>query len=232
MGDRKGIVPDTPPSARVSPSTESTAAARPGLHQIPVRTGPGPGGDNTLAPSLSLDRIGQALAAFYDDLVAEGLPEHLAALVRQVKPIEASAPPPVPAPAPAATAWKSGRIALIVEDDVATRALAESLFEVTELEAVGCDSAEAALDILRERGTDVALVFADVALSGAMDGLQLARAVSTLWPRARMVVTSGRPAPRPDALPPQAVFIPKPWRPSDVLVEADLAVTEPPPIQP
>ena len=34
---------------------------------------------DTLTPGLSLDRIGQALASFYDDLIAEGVPEHLAA---------------------------------------------------------------------------------------------------------------------------------------------------------
>ncbi len=44
-----------------------------------------------------------------------------------------------------------------------------------------------------------------------MDGLQLARAVSNLWPRARLVVTSGHGIRRPD-LPDEAVFIAKPWR--------------------
>ena len=179
-------------------------------------------------PGVSLDRIGQALASFYDDLVAEGVPQHLAALVRQVKPAEAQVPSDE---APAlATPGKTGRLALVVEDDAATRNLAESLFEKTELEAIGCDSAEAALDILRARGTEVALVFADIRLAGAMDGLQLAKAVATLWPRARMVVTSGRSAEKPSGLPPQVVFIPKPWRPAAVLVEAGLATSESPPI--
>lgn len=190
----------------------------------------GLGVDNSLNPGLSLDRIGQALAAFYDDLVAEGVPEHLAALVRQVKPSSAEESAP-DAPSCTPILHKSGRLALIVEDDATTRALAESLFEPTDLDAVGCDSAEAALDILRERGADVALVFADVRLAGAMDGLQLARAVSTLWPRARMVVTSGRPIERPGDLPGEAVFIPKPWSPRDVLVEAERAI-EPKPILP
>jgi hypothetical protein len=61
-----------------------------------------------------------------------------------------------------------------------------------------------------------------------MDGLQLARAVATLWPRARLVLTSGHGLDRPD-LPPEAVFIPKPWRPRDVLAEAHRAAGEPPP---
>lgn len=188
--------------------------------------------DNSLNPGLSLDRIGQALAAFYDDLVAEGVPEHLASLVRQVRPIEAAPVVPTEDTIVAAMPGKTGRIAIIVEDEAATRSLAESLFEATELEAVGCDSAEGALDILRSRGNDVALVFADIRLAGKMDGLQLANAVATLWPRTRMVVTSGRALVKPSDLPAQVVFIPKPWRPAAVLVEAGLATSETSPIVP
>lgn len=173
----------------------------------------GPPANETLSPDFSLGQIGQALAAFYDDLIAEGLPEHLAALVRQVKASER------------ALAAKSGKLAIVVEDCEATRAVAESLLGETDLEVIGCDNAEAALDVLRERGGDVALVFADIRLAGEMDGLQLAAAVSKLWPCARMVVTSGHRLERPEALPAQAVFIPKPWRPLDVLVEAERAVS-------
>ncbi|GJD96441.1 response regulator [Methylobacterium iners] len=176
--------------------------------------------DDSLAPELSLGQIGQALASFYDDLIAEGVPEHLAALVRQVKQSEDATP------------RKSGKLALVVEDEAATRAVAEALLEETDLSPIGCDSAEAALEVLRERGGDVALVFADIRLAGEMDGLQLAKAVALLWPQARLVVTSGHRPVRPDALPAQAVFIPKPWRPLDVLTEAALAAGEGQPVSP
>jgi CheY-like chemotaxis protein len=180
---------------------------------------------DTLTPGVPLDQIGQTLASFYDDLVAEGVPEHLAALVRRVRQAEPQADA---AATPAPAAAEPRRIALVVEDEPQIRALAETLLEETELAVVGCDSAEAALRVLQERGGDVALVFADVRLAGAMDGLQLAHAVATLWPRARLVITSGHGVSRPD-LPPEAVFIQKPWRPLDVLVEAERASGEPPP---
>ena len=173
-------------------------------------------------PEIPLDQIGATLASFYDSLVAEGVPEHLAALVRKVRQSEARVADAAPSPARAAQA---GRLALVVEDDPEVRALAETLLEETELSVIGCDSAEAALGVLRERGGDVALVFADVRLAGAMDGLQLARAVATLWPRARLVITSGHRVDRPD-IPSEAVFIQKPWRPFDVLVEAERAAGE------
>ncbi|MCJ2059163.1 response regulator [Methylobacterium sp. J-048] len=183
---------------------------------------------DTLSPSsIPLDQIGQTLASIYDDLVSEGVPEHLAALVRRVRQSEIEPAAPREA-SPLAADGPASRLALVVEDDPEVRALAETLLEETELDVIGCDSAEAALAVLQARGGDVALVFADVRLAGAMDGLQLARAVATLWPRARLVVTSGHGIRRPD-LPSEAVFIAKPWRPFDVLVEAERATTDPAP---
>lgn len=185
-----------------------------------------PFGD-TLAPGIALDEIGQTLATIYDDLLAEGVPEHLAALVRRVRQADPQTPRPMGRIA-AGTGGAPMRLALVVEDEPEIRALAESVLQETELGVVGCDSAEAALAVLQERGGEVALVFADVRLAGRMDGMQLARAVATLWPRARLVVTSGHGVRHPD-LPREAVFIPKPWRACDVLVEAERATTEPAP---
>jgi len=179
-----------------------------------------PGRSSTLdplLPGMPLDQIGQALASAYDALVSEGVPEHLAALVRRVRHTDLDAQP------------KAARLALVVEDDPDIRGLAEALLEETELSVVGCDSAERALQVLRECGGDVALVFADIRLAGQMDGIQLANAVATLWPKARLVVTSGVAPERRDEIPDRAVFIPKPWRALDVLVEAGRASDDPPP---
>ncbi|AWN44681.1 response regulator [Methylobacterium durans] len=177
---------------------------------------------------MPLDQIGQTLASFYDTLVAEGVPEHLAVLVRRVRQSESPSEPGTDDAQEARAGARSAHLALVVEDEPEVRALAEALLEETELSVIGCDSAEAALAVLQARGGEVALVFADVRLAGEMDGLQLARAVATLWPRARLVITSGCAVARPD-VPEQAVFIPKPWRPLDVLVEAERASSAPPP---
>ena len=177
--------------------------------------------DDPLLPGMKLDQIGQALAACYDNLVAEGLPDHLAALVRRVDRAERAARAKERAP--------DARIALVVEDEQETRDLAESVLEETELRVVGCASAEKALSFLQEHGGEVALVFADIRLAGAMDGVQLARAIATLWPCTRLVVTSGVDPEPGDDLPEGAVFIPKPWRAFDVLVEAERATRDPTP---
>src|ERR671916_2161336 len=115
-------------------------------------------------------------------------------------------------------------IALVVEDDPHVRELAAALLEETKLDVVEVESAEAALDCLRERGGEVAMIFADIRLQGAMDGVQLAKAACTLWPTVRIVLTSGDPGACLDDLPDCVTFMPKPWRGLDVLVQAGKAI--------
>jgi CheY-like chemotaxis protein len=120
-------------------------------------------------------------------------------------------------------------VALIVEDDPDVRDLAAALLEETVLDVVEVESADAALAYLRERGGEVAMMFADIRLPGAMDGVQLAKAACTLWPTIRIVLTSGDPGATLDGLPDCVTFMPKPWRGLDVLVEAERAVRQPQP---
>jgi CheY-like chemotaxis protein len=120
-------------------------------------------------------------------------------------------------------------VALIVEDDPDVRDLAAALLEETVLDVVEVESADAALAYLQERGGEVAMMFADIRLPGAMDGVQLAKAACTLWPTIRIVLTSGDPGATLDGLPDCVTFMPKPWRGLDVLVEAERAVHRPQP---
>ncbi len=116
-------------------------------------------------------------------------------------------------------------VALIVEDDKELRALAVALLEETDLRVVEASSAEEALRYLNYLSGDVALLFADVRLPYAMNGVDLARTVKLRWPWIRTVLTSG--APIGDDLG-QALrdvpFMPKPWRALEVLVQAEKAV--------
>lgn len=114
-------------------------------------------------------------------------------------------------------------VALVVEDDAAVRDLATALLEETDLDVIACASAEAAISILETAGITVALLFTDVRLGGGMDGLALARTVERRWPAVRMVLTSGYDARGADRLPSRAVYMQKPWRALDVLVQAEHA---------
>jgi len=120
-------------------------------------------------------------------------------------------------------------VALIVEDDPEVRELAAALLEETDLDVVEVESAEAALNCLQERGGEVAMLFADVRLPGAMDGIQLAKAACKLWPTVRVVLTSGAADARLNDLPDCVTFMPKPWRGLDVLIQAEKAVHDPQP---
>jgi CheY-like chemotaxis protein len=167
-------------------------------------------------PSVALDAIGRALRSLYEDLVAEGVPERMAALVRRVE-------------SPEESHIGQGRVALVVEDDLALQGVAVAVLEETKLGVIACDSAEAALAVMQKRGGEVAFIFADLRLSGLMDGLDLARSVRTLWPTTRVVLTSGADGGRVGDLPDGVVFLRKPWRADEILCEAGKALDEPPP---
>ena len=118
-------------------------------------------------------------------------------------------------------------VALIVEDDPDVRHLATALLEETKLDVVEVESADAALAYLQDHGGEVAMIFADIRMPGAMDGVQLAKAACTLWPTIRIVLTSGDPGACSDDLPECVTFMPKPWRGLDVLVQAEKAMHQP-----
>ena len=114
-------------------------------------------------------------------------------------------------------------IALIVEDDPIVRELAAALLEESKMRVVECEDAEQAFAALCRHGDDVAMIFADVRLPGLLDGVDLAQRVKVLWPRITMVVTTGYPGDRLQALPDNVVYMPKPWLALDVLMQAERA---------
>ena len=115
------------------------------------------------------------------------------------------------------------RTALIVEDDADQRWLTAMLLQENGFDTVECESAEAALAIMLLRGREVCMVFADLRLSAAMDGVDLARELKMRWPHLTVVLTSGNPGVRLVHLPPGVEFLPKPWQPLDLLTVAGRA---------
>ena len=111
----------------------------------------------------------------------------------------------------------ASRIALIVEDDADQRWLTAMLLQEAGLETIECDSAEAALATMLLRPHEVCMVFADLRLSGAMDGIDLARELKMRWPGLAVVLTSGHPGTRLVHSPPGVEYLPKPWQPDTLL---------------
>ena len=110
------------------------------------------------------------------------------------------------------------RSVLVVEDE------ALLLFTIADdLRAAGFHVLEAtnATVALRlaEAAGGVDILFTDVHMPGPMDGLALAGVVAEKWPATRIVVTSGHVRASAGQLPPDAVFLPKPYLP-DVVIAA------------
>jgi DNA-binding NtrC family response regulator len=114
-------------------------------------------------------------------------------------------------------------VALIVEDDAGLRELGAALLEETDLRVIECADAEEAIAVMSREGENVALVFADIRLPGPLDGVDLARRIKALWPHVSMVVTSGYAARRPERLPDNVTYMPKPWLALEVLMQAERA---------
>src|SRR5207302_10505185 len=97
-------------------------------------------------------------------------------------------------------------VALIVEDDPLVRELAAALLEESDLRVVECEDAEQAFASLCKYGEEITLIFADIRLPGLLDGVDLAQRAKVLWPHITVVVTSGHPGARLEALPDNVVY--------------------------
>jgi CheY-like chemotaxis protein len=114
------------------------------------------------------------------------------------------------------------RKVVIVEDDAELRLLMKMVLEDSEFDIIECQSAEMALATMLLEGRDVAMIFADIQLSGEMNGIDLAREVKMRWPHLVVILTSGRGA-HLDELPPGVDYMPKPWKAVNVLTAAKRA---------
>jgi hypothetical protein len=89
------------------------------------------------------------------------------------------------------------------------------------VDTIECESAEAALATLLIGGREVAMIRR---LPGAMGGVDLAWEVKLRWPLLPMILTSGHPLERIRELPPGVAYMPKPWKPLNVVIAAEQAL--------
>jgi DNA-binding NtrC family response regulator len=99
-------------------------------------------------------------------------------------------------------------LVLLVDDEAIIRLVSAERLEDAGFEVLEAATADDALKILNQR-SNVEVVFTDVNMPGAMDGLALAELVHERWPDIKLVVTSGRALPR--AIPRTGCFLTKPY---------------------
>lgn len=111
---------------------------------------------------------------------------------------------------------------LIVEDEFLIRMLAADVAMDQGYGVLEAGSSEEAMAIL-ERDPNIGLVFTDIDMPGACDGLALAGLIRRFWPAIQVVVTSGKVIPPDNDMPDDVMFVAKPYRPQDlanIFVEA------------
>jgi CheY-like chemotaxis protein len=110
--------------------------------------------------------------------------------------------------------------ALVVDDNFSIRTQAIRILNKAGFQVLDAENADAALDLLEIRYSDVVLLFTDVQMPGQLDGFALARKVAESWPHISIIVASGIDTPGPGSMPDKARFINKPF--SAELVRAHL----------
>jgi two-component system, response regulator PdtaR len=113
---------------------------------------------------------------------------------------------------------------LVVEDEPLVRLVGTLLLADAGFNVIEASNAEEALRVL-EAGSDVRIVFTDVEMPGALDGLGLARCVHERWPAIGVIVTSGRCEPSREKQGLTELFIAKPYASSALMhkIEACLS---------
>ena len=105
-------------------------------------------------------------------------------------------------------------VVLIVEDEPLQRLYVADLLCDAGYEVVEAVNAPAALELLEGR-EDVHLLFTDIQMPGAYDGLELLRRVHARWPHIHLMVTSGGRSPTGRRIFQKSRFVPKPFSPGE-----------------
>jgi len=107
-------------------------------------------------------------------------------------------------------------VVLLVEDEPLVRMLGTDVLEDAGYRVVeAIDAAQALVQL--DAHPEVAVLFTDVQMPGELDGVQLARIVHHRRPDVRLVVASGRTRLSAGDLPDHGRFVPKPYRPDELI---------------
>jgi CheY-like chemotaxis protein len=119
------------------------------------------------------------------------------------------------------------RTILFVEDEVRIRETISEFLRENGYHVIEANNAEEALDALNA-GHPIDVVFADIVMPGAMNGLALARRIRTLHSRIQIVLTSGVPLSfgLTAGLGDGDLILAKPYSLPDLLSHIDLAWTK------
>jgi DNA-binding NtrC family response regulator len=111
-------------------------------------------------------------------------------------------------------------LVLVVEDEQLLRSHAADLLVDHGFKVLEAENAADALKVL-ESHDDVRLLFTDIKMPGALDGLDLARQVHARWPHVMLVITSGHRHLSRAEIPHDGRFLAKPYGANELLRQVD-----------
>ena len=110
------------------------------------------------------------------------------------------------------TARKRTKVLVVEDEALVNWDIAEALRD-DGFDALQAYNGEQALAMLAKNG-DVSVIFSDINLGGAVDGITLAEEVERRWPQVEVLLTSGNHLPalaRLDRIRDYGRFVPKPY---------------------
>jgi two-component system, response regulator PdtaR len=106
---------------------------------------------------------------------------------------------------------------VVAEDEILIRMMAADALTDAGFEVVEANHAADVLAILNLRAACIHLLFTDIQMPGAMDGLKLAHHVRGMWPHIALLIVSGDTRPHWSALPVGSRFLTKPYHTDHVV---------------
>jgi CheY-like chemotaxis protein len=97
-------------------------------------------------------------------------------------------------------------LVLVAEDEALVRFVIVDALEDAGFDVIEAEHAEAALGVLQIHAARIHVLFTDIHMPGAMDGLALAHHAATRWPKIALLLTSGRLRPISRTSPRKAGF--------------------------
>ncbi len=101
---------------------------------------------------------------------------------------------------------------IVVEDEALIRNELVEAFSYYGFYVLGAEDAAEALKVLQEKGPHIQVVFTDVHLPGATNGVVLGQHIRKTWPWISLLVTSGYGTPDPSQMPDGSRFVLKPYK--------------------
>ena len=106
---------------------------------------------------------------------------------------------------------RQSRVVLLTEDDECIREILADYLEGLNIQVVQASDAAEALRRLEQSADEINLLFTDVKMPGAIDGMQLAELVTATWPAVAVLISSGHVRPTRRELPVRSIFLAKPY---------------------